>query len=151
MSKIYSPGDGRVLSVGREGPGDITTIRVFLSIFDVHVQRMPCSGRVDRVWRQPGAFRAAMKEEARLNERNIVRIVPEGARGPVIVEQIAGYVARRIECWVREGDEAGAGQRYGIIYFGSQVALHLSGRVAPLVRSGDRVVGGVTEVAKWTV
>lgn len=148
--KLYAPGDGRVLSVAREGPGDIVTVRIFLSIFDVHVQRAPCAGVVDRVQYQPGAFAMAMREEARLNERNIVRIAPEGGRAPVVVEQIAGFVARRIECWIKEGEAVRAGQRYGMIRFGSQAALHLPQGARPLVRPGDRVVGGVTEVAEWT-
>ena len=67
--KIYSPADGVVLSLAREGADDGATLRIFLSIFDVHVQRAPCSGRVEKVEHFPGSFRAAMKEEAKANER----------------------------------------------------------------------------------
>lgn len=148
-SKIYSPGDGRVLSVAREGPGDITTVRIFLSIVDVHVQRMPCSGIVERVQYQPGAFKMAMKDEARMNERNIVKVAPNGGKPSLIIEQIAGFVARRIECWVKDGDAVRAGQRYGIIHFGSQAAVHMPGKTRVLICPGDRVVGGVTPIAEW--
>jgi phosphatidylserine decarboxylase len=147
-SKIYSPGDGTVLSVAREGPGNITTVRIFLSIFDVHVQRAPCSGRVDRIQYVPGSFRMAMRPEANVNERNIVRIVGDG-REPVLVEQIAGFVARRIECWTAEGNNLRAGERYGLIRFGSQAAVHLPEGVRPAIKAGDRAIGGVTVIGEW--
>ncbi|MCX5787908.1 MAG: phosphatidylserine decarboxylase [Elusimicrobia bacterium] len=147
--KLYSPGDGRVLSVAREGTDAITTIRIFLSIFNVHVQRNTCSGTVDKVQYHEGRFAMAMEPEAAWNERSLVRIAPEG-REPVVVEQIAGAIARRIETWCKEGDVVKAGERYGIIYFGSQVAVHLPAKAAPVVRPGDRVVGGVTPIAQWT-
>jgi phosphatidylserine decarboxylase len=148
-SKIYSPGDGKVLSVAKEGPGEVTTVRIFLSIFDVHIQRAPCSGRIDRIQYIPGAFAMAMRSEASRNERNIIRIVPSGGREPLLVEQIAGFIARRIECWVHEGLEIRAGERYGLIRFGSQAAVHLPSGTCPTVRPGDRVVGGVTVIGEW--
>ncbi len=147
--KIYSPGDGRVLSVGREGPGDVVTLRIFLSVFDVHIQRSPCSGTVSKVQYQPGAFRAAMIEEARQNERSIMTIEPEGRKGPLIVEQIAGYVARRIETWPKAGEKVAAGGRYGIIYFGSQAAVHFPASARCTVKPGDRVAGGLTVIGEW--
>ena len=148
--QLYSPGDGRVLSIAREGPSDVTTIRIFLSIFNVHVQRNVCSGTVEKVLYQKGRFAMAMKAEASTNERSIVRLAPGGGREPVVVEQIAGAIARRIETWCKEGEGVRAGERYGIIYFGSQVAVHLPAKAAPVVRPGDRVVGGVTPIAQWT-
>jgi len=111
--KIYSPGDGKVLSVAKEGPGDVTTIRIFLSIFDVHVQRAPCSGVVDRIQYVPGSFALAMRPEAMRNERNIVRIAPEAGRELVLVEQIAGFIARRIECWASVAKRSGLGSAMG--------------------------------------
>ncbi|MBI4424073.1 MAG: phosphatidylserine decarboxylase [Elusimicrobia bacterium] len=147
---LYSPGDGRVLSVAREGPGPVTTIRIFLSIFDVHVQRIPCSGTVEKVLYQKGGFLMAMRPEAAQNERSIVRLKPGGGREPILVEQIAGLVARRIETWCREGDAVDAGARYGIIYFGSQAAVHLPAGTESLVKPGDRVEGGLTPIARWT-
>ena len=147
--RVYSPGDGQVLSVAREGPGDVTTVRIFLSLFDVHVQRLPCSGLVNMVRYQPGSFALAMKDEARQNERSVVRVAVEG-RGEVSFEQIAGFVARRIVCRAVEGMRAVAGDRYGVIHFGSQAAVHLPASARPLVRPGDKVVGGVTAIAQWT-
>ncbi|MBI4376746.1 MAG: phosphatidylserine decarboxylase [Elusimicrobia bacterium] len=148
-AKLYSPGDGRVLSVAREGPSDIVTVRIFLSIFDVHVQRAPTAGVVEKVVYQKGSFRAAMLDEARANERCVMTLKPEGRSEPVVVEQIAGLIARRIECWPKPGDQLSAGQRYGIIYFGSQAALHLPGSARCLVKPGDRAVAGMTPIAEW--
>ncbi|MBI5201853.1 MAG: phosphatidylserine decarboxylase, partial [Elusimicrobia bacterium] len=78
----------------------------------------------------------------------IVRIKPEG-RDPVVVEQIAGAVARRIETWCKAGERVIAGERYGIIYFGSQCAVHLPKGAEPVVKVGDRVLVGVTPIARW--
>ncbi|HBL18866.1 MAG: hypothetical protein A2X36_12150 [Elusimicrobia bacterium GWA2_69_24] len=148
-ARIYSPGDGRVLSVGREaGEGD--TIRIFLSIFDVHVQRLPVAGRIEKVEYVPGTFAMAMDKEAKENERNIVTISAEGRGSLVVVEQIAGLIARRIRCWVTAGASGRAGERYGLIQFGSQAAVHLPAGTRSLVKPGDRVVGGITPVAEWT-
>lgn len=146
--KIYSPADGTVLSVRREGPAPVTTVRIFLSLWNVHVQRVPCAGKVAKTHYQPGAFHLAMRPEARLNERNSVTL--SSLEGRVIIEQIAGFVARRIECRLAEGQEVEAGERLGMIYFGSQVALHLPENAEILVREGQKVKGGLTEMAKWS-
>ncbi|MFA6030319.1 MAG: phosphatidylserine decarboxylase [Elusimicrobiota bacterium] len=146
-ARIYSPGDGRVLSVGAEDGK--TTVRIFLSIFNVHIQRAPCAGTVSEVRYTPGTFRAAMKAEAAANERNRVTIAVEGRKESVETEQIAGLIARRIRCWVRPGDKVAAGERYGLIQFGSQAALHLPPSVRPLVKPGDVVRAGITPIAQW--
>jgi phosphatidylserine decarboxylase len=147
---LYSPGDGVVMSVAREGPGDITTLRIFLSIFDVHVQRAPCAGTVENVRRVAGSFAAAMRDEAKANERCVMTILPEGRPDRLVLEQIAGLIARRIECWPKPGATLASGERYGIIYFGSQAAVHLPAGAASLVKIGDRVAGGVSPIGEWT-
>lgn len=147
--RIYSPGEGRVMSVAREGPGEALTIRIFLSIFDVHIQRSPCAGRVTKVQTVEGSFAAAMKDAARFNARVVMTLEPEGRPGPLVVEQIAGLIARRIECWPSVGATLAAGQRYGIIYFGSQAAVHLPPGCRPLVKPGDRAFAGITPIAEW--
>lgn len=148
---IYSPGDGRVMSVEAEGLGTDLTIRIFLSVFNVHIQRAPCSGRIQDAEYFRGGFKAAMKPEARANERCVLTIEPEGRAGLVVVEQIAGLIARRIECRVGIGDTLVAGERYGLIRFGSQVALTVPAHAKVLVSVGDKVQAGVTPVAQWTV
>lgn len=148
--KIYAPGDGVVLSVAREGPGDAVTMRMFLSVFDVHVQRAPCAGTVKSVQHIPGSFVAAMKDEAKGNERCVMTLLPEGGRAPLAVEQIAGLVARRIECWPKEGERLKAGERYGIIHFGSQAAVHFPAGSRCTVKPGDRAAAGLTVIGEWT-
>ncbi|MDE1976426.1 MAG: phosphatidylserine decarboxylase, partial [Elusimicrobia bacterium] len=147
---LYSPGDGTVLSVTHDGPGDELCVRIFLSLFNVHVQRAPCSGLVEKVDHIPGSFVAAMKEGAKANERCVMTLRADHGGLKVIVEQIAGLVARRIECWPSPGAALKAGERYGIIYFGSQAALRLPGSARALVKPGDKVQGGVTPLAQWT-
>ncbi|MFC1679181.1 phosphatidylserine decarboxylase [Elusimicrobiota bacterium] len=149
-SKIYSPGDGKVLSVVKEREGGAETIRIFLSVFDVHIQRAPVSGMVKKIEYRPGTFALAMEKEAESNERNVVTIHEERRKADVEVEQIAGFVARRIRCWTEEGARLTAGQRYGLIQFGSQAAVHLPAGARPLVKPGDRVRGGITVIGEWT-
>lgn len=147
---IYSPGDGVVMSVAREGPGDAVTLRIFLSVFDVHIQRAPCAGAVEKVSRAAGSFAAAMREEAKANERSVMTLLPDGRSERLVVEQIAGLIARRIETWPKPGERLAAGQRYGIIYFGSQAAVHFPASARCTVKPGDRVAGGLTPIGEWT-
>jgi phosphatidylserine decarboxylase len=150
LKSIYSPGDGRVLSIESEGDGSELTIRIFLSIFNVHLQRAPCAGTITDAEYIKGSFRAAMVPEAKGNERCVIRLTPDGHEGTLVVEQIAGFIARRIECWKGEGDHVAAGERYGMIHFGSQVSLTLPLRTKVLVAVGDRVTAGITPIAEWT-
>ena len=146
-SRLYSPGDGVVMSVAREGPGPVTTIRVFLSIFDVHVQRFPCSGTVRKMQYVEGSFVAAMKQpESFRNERNVVSIDCGGRT--VVVEQIAGLIARRIVFKKKPGDSVLRGERVGMIRFGSRVDLLLPAEARLRVRLGERVQGGSSVIAE---
>jgi phosphatidylserine decarboxylase len=149
-NKIYSPGDGVVMSVAREGPGDTVTLRIFLSVFNVHIQRAPCAGAVSKVQVVEGSFAAAMKDAARYNARVVMTVEPGAGRKPLVVEQIAGLIARRIECWPKIGDVLASGQRYGIIYFGSQAAVHFPAGSKCTVKPGDVMTGAVTEIGEWT-
>jgi phosphatidylserine decarboxylase len=149
-NKIYSPGDGTVLSVAREGADETVTLRIFLSVFNVHVQRAPCAGKVLKVEEIAGSFAAAMKAEAKANARTVMTIDPGAGRKALVVEQIAGLIARVIECWPKAGDAVAAGARYGIIYFGSQAAVHFPAGSKCTVKVGDTVAAGVTEIGEWT-
>ncbi|MDE2143475.1 MAG: phosphatidylserine decarboxylase [Elusimicrobia bacterium] len=148
--KLYSPGDGVVMSVAREGPGDAVTLRIFLSVFNVHIQRAPCAGKVVKIQTVEGSFAAAMKDAARYNARVVTTIDPGDGRQPVAVEQIVGLIARRIETWPKIGDAVAAGERYGIIYFGSQAAVHFPAGSKCTVKPGDVMTAGVTEIGEWT-
>jgi phosphatidylserine decarboxylase len=149
-NRIVSPADGRVMHVGDPGPGAPPgrwqRITIFLSPFDVHVNRIPVEGRVTRVEYHRGKFLPAYREEAgTLNEWTEVGIDHAGT--PVVVRQIVGILARRIVCRVKPGDQVGRGQRFGIMKFGSRIDLFLPPSARVVVKVGDRVVGGETPVA----
>lgn len=148
---ILSPGDGRVLEVSQEIEADFLrgraqAVKIFLSVFDVHVNRAPLAGEVVYLKHQPGEFHPAMKaESSRENEQNLIGIQ---GRANVLMKQIAGAIARRIVCRVQKGQKVSAGERIGLIRFGSQVDLFLPLSAAVQVKPGDRVVGGETVIAR---
>ncbi len=143
---IVAPADGRVTLAAPEGEG--YRISIFLSVFDVHVNRAPISGRVSEVERRAGRFMNALRaESAVVNEQ--VRSRMEGRQGGLEMIQIAGLLARRIEFWPVPGTEIQRGQRVGLIKFGSRVDLRLPPAARPRVRVGDRVKGGESVVAEW--
>lgn len=147
---LLAPADGRVTEVGpaSEGEPGSQRVSIFLSLFDVHVNRVPASGRVTAVRYREGAFKAAFrKDAAQRNERNELELITE--RGPVHVRQIAGVVARRIVCRARVGDRLAAGERFGLIRFGSRTDLLVPPGVSLRVQRGDHVRGGVTVLGKW--
>ncbi len=153
---ILAPADGKVVEVARGvvGPDGrrILRIMIFLSIFDVHINRSPCAGRVKEVNYRPGRFINALRAEADLsNESNTLLIEPAPPLpGPVLVRQIAGVLARRIVCAVRAGDQLAAGQRFGMIKLGSRTELCLpeDPRWELRVTVGRRVQAGLTVLAR---
>lgn len=141
---ILSPCNGTVLEVSENDTEKV--IRVFLSVFDVHLQRSPIDGKVTKVEYKPGKFLKAMEPEAHiLNEQN--HIVIENENGTYVVKQIAGILARRCVSWVKPGDEIKAGDKIGVIKFSSQVDLHMPKNVDIKVKKDDKVVSGVTVFA----
>lgn len=137
-----SPADGRVVHLS-ELPPDRVRISIFLSIFDVHVNRMPVSGRVRSVRYSRGGFRMAHREQASVaNEQNSLVIEEQEGGSTVEVRQIAGLIARRIVCRKREGDLVAKGERFGLIKFGSRVDILLGPEWEVTVGPGDRVAGG---------
>jgi phosphatidylserine decarboxylase len=153
---VLAPADGRVVMVGPALPpaelglGDAPRPRVciFLSVLDVHVNRMPVAGRVTRIAYHHGAFlNASLDKASELNERNALAIRLSDGRDVAVV-QIAGLIARRILCDVREGAAVEAGERFGIIRFGSRTDVYLPPGVKPLVAEGQTMIGGETVVAE---
>ncbi len=147
---IVSPADGRVMEVVEEARGECPgrRISVFLSIFDVHVNRAPVAGRIAAMEYRKGQFYAAMRGRAsEQNEQNVIHVSNE--RGEVVFKQIAGWVARRILCWKAVGDSVTRGERVGMIRFGSRVDIWLPDRVEILVRPGQHVAGGSSILARW--
>lgn len=146
---ILAPADGTVVQVtrylGDELEGAATQISIFLSVLDVHINRAPFPAAVERVEYRPGAFRLAWQDEASAaNEQNLILLkAPEGR---LLVKQIAGFIARRIVCRVVPGQKLEAGERIGMIRFGSRVDLIVPGRTEVSVKQGDRVKGGISVV-----
>jgi phosphatidylserine decarboxylase len=152
---ITAPADGRILAVEKMEwdtriGGPAVKISTFMSIFNCHVNRMPVSGTVERVIYEPGKFFAASLDKASLhNEKNTVILKDESNRRIAVV-QIAGIVARRIVCYLKEGFFPEKGSRFGMICFGSRVDLFLpEGSAEVLVKKGDRVKAGETVVGRW--
>ena len=147
---IVSPADGRVMEIVEESrdakPG--RRISVFLSIFDVHVNRSPVAGRITAIEYRTGKFYAAMRGRASAeNEQNAFYV--QSDRGEVVFKQIAGWVARRIVCWKAVGDSVIRGERVGMIRFGSRMDIWLPERVEILVRPGQHVAAGSSVLARW--
>lgn len=146
---LVAPADGRVIEVVTEPdnpllPGDSRRISIFLSIFNVHVTRIPADGIIQSVSYRPGRFKAAWDETAsRQNERSeFVLHHPSGAA--VVFKQIAGLVARRVMYHLSEGDSVSAGARFGLIRFGSRMDISVPMSVSVTAKVGDRVVAGQT-------
>ncbi|MEE9567150.1 MAG: phosphatidylserine decarboxylase, partial [Desulfobacteria bacterium] len=117
-------------------------VSIFMSVFNVHVNRMPDSGRVTDVIYYPGKFFSANLDKAsRNNERNAVSVEISGGR-KLIVVQVAGLIARRIICKIRKGDLLRRGERFGLICFGSRLDVYLPADTVPAVSAGDKVLAG---------
>jgi phosphatidylserine decarboxylase len=145
---IVSPGDGKVTEVARvrASGADKLRISIFLSVFDVHVNRSPIGGVIRDIRYQRGKFINAMNaDSAAENEQNIVTVEGEGIT--VIFKQIAGLLARRIVFTKSVGDSVGRGERVGLIKFGSRVDVLLDTSAIPQVKVGDHVRGGATVIA----
>jgi phosphatidylserine decarboxylase len=152
---MVSPADGRVLSLAPAmppaelglGASPMMRIGIFLNVFDVHVNRVPIGGRVAKLAYRAGKFvNASLDKASEDNERMAIRIEPQEG-GAIVVVQIAGLIARRIVCGLREGEEVIAGQRFGLIRFGSRTDIYLPEGWVPMVIPGQRVIGGETVIA----
>ncbi len=143
---VVSPADGKVIVVTDAYEPDylkedVKKISIFLSIFNVHVNRMPCDGTVELVKYNPGEFHVASVDKASL-ENEQTSVVIANKKNKVLVKQIAGLIARRIVCYARPGSEITRGERYGLIRFGSRVDIFLPKDSEVSVAVGDRVKGG---------
>ncbi|HEY2132870.1 MAG TPA: phosphatidylserine decarboxylase [Acetobacteraceae bacterium] len=153
---VIAPADGRVVSVmpavppSELGLGQMPRWRVstFLSVLNVYVNRVPADGIITRIAYRHGSFLNASTDKAsEANERNAIALrLPDGRE--IAVVQIAGLIARRIVCDLREGDTVQAGQRLGIIRFGSRADLYLPEGVRPLIAVGQTMIGGETVIAE---
>ena len=148
---ILAPADGRVLLVEEQGIGPggaerTLKISIFMSVFNCHVNRIPLGGVIEEIDYRPGKFFAAHQDRASgQNEQNILRLKTDQGDHFTVV-QIAGLIARRIVCWVRSGDRVSAGDRFGLIQFGSRVDLYLPLDARITLKRGDRTKAGLTVV-----
>jgi|SRR5580704_618405 phosphatidylserine decarboxylase len=147
---VVSPADGKVVVIVEEPhdgrPGQ--RISIFLSIWNVHIQRAPVAGKVSSVVYRPGKFLGAYKAAASSeNEQNVISILTP--LGPMMFKQIAGAIARRVICWKREGEAVALGDRIGMIRFGSRVDVWLPPEAKIAVQKGQMVKGGESILAKW--
>jgi phosphatidylserine decarboxylase len=143
-----SPADGKVVAVKPES-ATVTRVSIFLNIFDVHVNRTPIAGRVTDVRYHKGEFLVASREEASSqNEQNTITVEGDGTR--VVFKQIAGLIARRIVCSTKAGDIVTAGERIGMIKFGSRVDVEFGPEWEILVKPGMRVSAGSSVIARRT-
>ncbi|WP_424245682.1 phosphatidylserine decarboxylase [Elusimicrobium posterum] len=146
--EIASPADGTVISIKTEDDPETIVVRIFLSVFDVHVQRATMSGQVEDTIYTKGAFAFADAADANKNERNLIKISRNYKYAHL--EQITGAIARRIKCWVKKGEDVKIGQLVGLIRFGSQVAVYMpKDAVRVMVKEGQKVQGGQTVLALW--
>ncbi len=154
-SLVISPADGRISQIATALPPaelnlpaePMTRISVFMNVFDCHVNRSPVAGRVVKMAYTPGLFlNAELDKASDDNERNALAI--ETPAGVVGVVQIAGLIARRIVPFVKEGDLLGAGERFGLIRFGSRVDVYLPAGIVPLVGEGQTAIAGETVLAE---
>lgn len=152
---MVSPADGVVQTITTVvppaelelGDGERTRISIFLNVFNVHVNRIPMEGSISKMQYNPGKFfNAALDKASEENERMSIRVTaPDGVQYGVV--QIAGLVARRILCDLKEGQSVKTGERFGIIRFGSRVDIYLPAKATPLVIVGQIAVGGETVLA----
>jgi phosphatidylserine decarboxylase len=151
---VVAPADGRISRVTNAVPAKelelgerpLPRVSIFMSVFDCHVNRSPVTGRIERIVYRPGAFvNADLDKASEDNERNCFLIATDGGRIGVV--QIAGLVARRIVCFVRQGASVGIGERIGLIRFGSRVDVYLPEGVRPLVAEGQTAIAGETILA----
>jgi phosphatidylserine decarboxylase len=152
---VIAPADGLVVSVAAAvppkelemGTAPMTRIGIFLNVLDVHVNRVPMTGRVAKCVYSPGKFlNASLDKASEENERMAIRLAT--SEGPdIAVVQVAGLIARRILCTLKEGDAVVAGQRFGLIRFGSRTDVYLPPAWTPFAIVGQRVLGGETVIA----
>jgi phosphatidylserine decarboxylase len=145
-SLVLSPADGKVMHAGtarpeEAPPGEWRQVTIFLSLFDVHINRTPVSGRITRVDHVPGSFLPAFRPESHRNEHSEIWI-------DHVTRQVVGVLARRVVCRVRPGDTLAPGDRIGLMKFGSRMDVFVPNDAEIGVKQGDRVRGGETVIAR---
>ncbi len=146
---LVSPADGKVIQVEKipKNPfaeGEVIKISIFMNVFNVHVNRIPFNGRVEKVVYKPGKFYSADSTKGGLENEYCATIISTPQGKTLAFVQIAGLIARRIVCWLEPDDEVSRGRRFGLIRFGSRVDLYLPLETEVLIKEGDKVRAGET-------
>ncbi len=146
---LVSPADGKVINVEKilENPftgGEVQKISIFMNVFNVHVNRIPFNGKVEKILYKPGKFYSADSAQGGLENEYCASIISTPEGHTLAFVQIAGLIARRIVCWLEPGDEVTRGRRFGLIRFGSRVDLYLPIQTEVLIKKGDKVRAGET-------
>ena len=149
---FVAPADGKIILIKDVNEkkylkSDAKEISIFMSPFNVHVNRAPCDGKVSAVKHSPGRYMAAYKDDASLKNENIAMLL-EGKYGKILVRQVAGFIARRAVCRVKVGDALKRGERYGMIKFSSRLDVYLPKNTEIAVKLGDVVKAGETVIAR---
>jgi len=149
---VLAPADGKVISIEKLDNGDnrlgdtAIKISIFMSIFDAHINRIPMRAKIAQISYHPGRFFSANRDKASLyNEHNMITLETDN-RKKVVLVQIAGFIARRIVCWVKRGDYVETGQRFGLVRFGSRLEVYLPPDSTLTVKKGERVKAGQTRL-----
>jgi phosphatidylserine decarboxylase len=150
---IVCPADGKIIKIEKMYEHeylkkDVIKISIFMSPFNVHINRAPFNGIVIGVAHNKGGFFAAYKDDASIKNENIAMII-KTIKGDILVRQVAGFIARRAVCRVKPGDTLKTGDRYGLIKFSSRVDIYLPQNVEISVKINDKVKSGETIIAKW--
>ncbi len=146
---LVSPADGKVILVERIPEnfftgGEMLKISIFMNVFNVHVNRIPCKGQVEKVIYKPGKFYSADSVKGGLENEYCATVITTPGGKTLAFVQIAGLIARRIVCWLEPGDTVVQGRRFGLIRFGSRVDLYLPVETDVIIKEGDKVRGGET-------
>jgi len=149
---VLTPADGKIIAIEKLTSGDnrftdtAVKLSIFMSLFNAHINRIPIGGRISQLTYHPGKFFSANLDKASLhNENNIVMLETDN-REKIVFVQVAGLIARRIVCWVKAGDYVRAGQRFGLIRFGSRLEVYLPPDSTITVRKGEKVKAGQTVI-----
>jgi phosphatidylserine decarboxylase len=144
---IVSPADGKVIEIEEIPEKNLKKISIFMSLFDVHVNRIPYDGKVKKITYKKGSFNPAHKNSSSENEQNIIEMETDDGWDYKLV-QVAGILARRIVCRIKEGDIVKKGEKFGLIMFGSRVDLYIPKNFLINVKKGEKVKGGETIIGK---
>jgi phosphatidylserine decarboxylase len=148
---VVSPADGKVIKIeeiieNNVLEGQYKKISIFMNVFNVHVNRIPYAGKIEKIVYKPGKFFSANMDKASLlNERNLILIKTIEGKN-ILTIQIAGLIARRISCWLKQGMHVRKGQRFGLIKFGSRLEVFLPLESVIVIRTGDKVKAGETPI-----